>query len=45
MDDWDGDPIEFCEDLGKSALRLALILAVLVGSALFCLGVLVGMWW
>ncbi len=43
-DDWDGDPIEFCEDVATTALRLAIVLAVLVGSALFCAGVLTGMW-
>lgn len=44
MEDWGGDPIEFCEDMAAVALRLAVTLAVLIGAALFCAGVLTGMW-
>lgn len=44
MDEWDGDPIELCEDMAAVALRLAVTLAVLIGAALFCAGILTGMW-
>lgn len=42
MCDYGDDPIEFCEDLASEAIRLAIALALLIGSALFALGFLVG---
>ena len=37
------DFADLAEDVGRSAIRAAVILACLIGSALFALGVLVGM--
>jgi hypothetical protein len=44
VDDWGDDPIDVVEDMAEEALRLAAILAVLIGGALFALGTLFGMW-
>lgn len=38
------DFAEMIEDAGRSAFRLGLILAGVIGAALFCVGVLVGRW-
>jgi hypothetical protein len=43
-DNWGQDPIDLCEGVAKSAVRLAIVLALLIGSALLSLGVLIGMW-
>jgi hypothetical protein len=44
MDNWGQDPIDLCGDIAADALRLAVVLALLIGSALLSLGVLIGMW-
>lgn len=42
-DPWNSnDPIDIFEDVRKTALRYVIVFALLVGSALFCLGYLFG---
>jgi hypothetical protein len=44
VNDWDDDPLQIREDVAAGAIRLAIVLALLIGSALLSLGVLIGMW-
>lgn len=44
-DPYEGDPIDVFLDAARATKRAAVVLGCIIGAALVCLGVLIGMWW